>query len=131
MSWTHSHATPQKVCRFFCVASGAEYFDSTFARSCKSSGGEKGKAIVKQATTKSQREKNLRQNWLNQTPRRAAREVATAQRWAGGQQAAGRKRKAALTAKSTSSSVISHKNSAKRSPLDILANAKFNKNSSV
>ena len=50
---------------------------------------------------------------------------------AGGQLAAGRKIKAALTAKSSSSSVISNKKSAKRSRLDILANVIFNNNSSV
>ena len=43
----------------------------------------------------------------------------------------GRKRKAAVTAKSSSSSVISNKKSAKRSRLDILANVKFNNNSSM
>ena len=60
--------------------------------------------------------------------------AATALRRAGGRatggRPSGRKRKAALTAKSSSSSVISNKKSAKRGRLDILANAKFN-NSSV
>ena len=43
----------------------------------------------------------------------------------------GRKRKPAVTAKSSSSSVISNKKCAKRSRLDILPNVKFNNNSSV
>ena len=43
----------------------------------------------------------------------------------------GRKRKATLTAKSSFSSVISNKKSAKRSWLDILANVNINNNSSM
>ena len=89
--------------------------------------GEKGKQSLSKRALKDSAKKVL----TKVIERHASAGGATALRRPGGQLAAGRKRKAAVTAKSSSSSVISNKKSAKRSRLDILANVKFNKNSSV
>ena len=91
--------------------------------------GKKGKQPLNKRALKDSAKKVLAK--VVETHAAAGGDGAAAGGRATGGRPSGRKRKAAVTAKSSSSPVISNKKSAKRSRLDILANVKFNNNSSV
>ena len=91
--------------------------------------GKKGKQSLNKRALKDGAKKVLAK--VVETRAAAGGDGAAAGGRASGGRPSGRKRKAALTAKSSSSSVIPNRRSEKRSRMDILANVKFNNNSSL